>query len=137
MQLDVSSRPLFCGRRLNDDEVPVVYAIHNWCTDRQGDGLDRFFTGDLLAKWLKVKGDELATSSKTMRAWANTTSKTSRLVAGLANPHREFFGRKAVELQIAYEKDELKMPDRSEAELQEYVRRVSGLPLRPQDATGQ
>ena len=134
-----SRGPRVNGERVYDYQIPLIYAVFNWCTDSQGNRLIDSIGADIIAKWLGLVNQKVSSlrDAYQMRSWHNLESTLSREAAEIANPHRQFFGRKAAYLQIAYEKDELKMPDQSATELQEYVRIVSGLPLRPQDATGQ
>ena len=76
--------------------------------------------------------------SASMAEWDDPNSEDSQKAAELAKPRRYFWGRKALNIQIQYERDVLKLPDRSEEELGKYAKRVLGSPpSSPQGPTGQ
>ena len=127
---------IFCGRRLYDDQVPVVYALNHWSEDREGNRLAPRFRLLVIAKLIEVEVSLLWAND--LALWDNPNSLVSRQAAEFAKPQRYFWARKAFDMQIQYEKDEWKLPDWSQKELQEHARRVLGSPpLPPQRPTGQ
>ncbi|KAL9070009.1 MAG: hypothetical protein Q9161_005182 [Pseudevernia consocians] len=114
-----------------DDEKKQAwkFVIDQWVEEllsKDPEAKARFETlsglSNLIANWLGV--DTKTLYPTTMDTWDDPDSTTSQEAAEFTRPHRGFYARKALHLQIAFEKNVLRMPDRSEAEFQEYEKRV-------------
>lgn len=123
-------RPQLGNKNLRDHQLCLIHAINHWCKDREGNDIAESIRMDMIADHYDLK---LGKQAKiTFRRLTDPNIPVNEKVAAVTEKYRDFFGRKALDVQTKYKKEKLGLPDRPITDMQkEYEREVLGSPLQP------
>lgn len=105
LRIRESETPQLGNKNLRDHQLCVIHAINHWCKDREGNDIAESVRMDIIADHDDLK---LENQGNTIfRRLTDPNITVNQKVAAVTEKHRDFFGRKALDVQTKYEKEKL------------------------------
>ncbi|CAF9916686.1 MAG: hypothetical protein ALECFALPRED_010819 [Alectoria fallacina] len=97
LRIRESETPQLGNKNLRDHQLCVIHAINHWCKDREGNDIAESVRMDIIADHDDLK---LENQGNTIfRRLTDPNITVNQKVAAVTEKHRDFFGRKALDVQ--------------------------------------